>query len=87
MQELAIRHLDFSISYWNQPQGDLDFFKREVLLNPDLGHLTRYEDGWPIDVLLRLLFRRRAALQGLQTLVPEAQRRQVSHFHWHLFFD
>jgi len=30
MQELAIRHLDFSTPYWNQSENSLDFFKREV---------------------------------------------------------
>lgn len=31
IRELALRHIDFSIPYLEQPQSKLDFFKREVI--------------------------------------------------------
>ncbi|KAG0708624.1 hypothetical protein DFH29DRAFT_425896 [Suillus ampliporus] len=68
IRDLALRHIDFSIPYRNQPQERIDYFKREVLLDTDLSHLTWYEDGWAVEVFLRILYHRPRTMRDLQGL-------------------
>ncbi|KAG1737907.1 uncharacterized protein EDB91DRAFT_1249586 [Suillus paluster] len=67
-KDLALRHIDFSIPYLEQPQERIEYFKREVLLDPELSHLTWYEDGWAVDVFLRILYHRPRPMSNLQEL-------------------
>ncbi|KAG1802944.1 uncharacterized protein HD556DRAFT_722353 [Suillus plorans] len=67
IRELALRHIDFSIPYPEQPQSKLDFFKREVLLDVELSHLMRYEDAWAVEVFLGMMYRRPRIMRNLQT--------------------
>lgn len=73
IRELALRHIDFSIPYLEQPQSKLDFFKREVLLDAELSHLMRYEDTWAVEVFLGMMYRRPRITRNLQRLESELQ--------------
>lgn len=73
IRELALRHIDFSIPYLEQPQSKLDFFKREVLLDVELSHLIRYEDAWAVEVFLGMMYRRPRIMRNLQRLDSELQ--------------
>ncbi|KAG2055510.1 hypothetical protein BDR06DRAFT_321375 [Suillus hirtellus] len=73
IRELALRHIDFSIPYLEQPQSVLDFFKREVLLDVELSHLMHYEDAWAVEVFLGMMYRRPRITRSLQRLESELQ--------------
>lgn len=62
VRALILRHLDVFKLYADQPQARLDFLKREVLLDPELSFLMQYEDGWAVDVLVRLVYHQRLRL-------------------------
>ncbi|KAG1746372.1 hypothetical protein EDB19DRAFT_1905830 [Suillus lakei] len=79
IRDLALRHIDFSIPYLKQPQSQIDFFKREVLLDVELPHLTWYEDAWAVDVFLRILYHRPRLMRNLQQL--DSEFRIVRHEH------
>ncbi|KAG2104050.1 uncharacterized protein F5147DRAFT_271264 [Suillus discolor] len=79
IRELALRHIDFSIPYLEQPQSKLDFFKREVLLDAELSHLMRYEDAWAVEVFLGMMYRRPRIMRNLQRLDSELQVTQPDH--------
>lgn len=73
IRDLALRHLDFSIPYLEQPQSQIDFFKREVLLEVELSHLIRYQDAWVVEVFLRIVYQRPGNMRNFQELDSELQ--------------
>ncbi|KAG1760114.1 hypothetical protein EDD22DRAFT_103227 [Suillus occidentalis] len=90
IKDLALRHIDFSIPYVKQSPSQIEFFKREVLLDAEMSHLMSYQDGWAVEVLLRIIFHRPRIMRNLQQLDSELQITQVLAFllpHWQLCFE
>ncbi|KAG2043892.1 hypothetical protein BDR03DRAFT_337435 [Suillus americanus] len=73
IRDLALRHIDFSIPYLEQSQSQIDFFKREALLDVELSHLTWYQDAWVVEVLLRVIYHRPRIMKNFQELDSELQ--------------
>lgn len=73
IRDLALRHIDFSIPYLEQSESQLDFFKREVLLDVELSHLMWYQDAWVVEVFLRIMYQRPKFMRGFQQLDSELQ--------------
>lgn len=76
IRELALSHIDFSIPYVKQSPSRIEFFKREVLLDVELSHLMSYQDGWAVEVFLRIMFHRPGKMRDLQRINSELQLTQ-----------
>ncbi|KAG2132306.1 uncharacterized protein EDB93DRAFT_1177042 [Suillus bovinus] len=73
IRDLALHHIDFSIPYLEQSQSQIDFFKREVLLDRELSHLMHYEDAWAVEVFLGKMYNRPRIMRNFQKLNSELQ--------------
>lgn len=73
IRDLALRHIDFSIPYLQQSPSQIDFFKREALLDAELSHLMAYQDGWAVEVFLRIAYQRPKTMRDFQTMFSELQ--------------
>ncbi|KAG1824429.1 uncharacterized protein BJ212DRAFT_524975 [Suillus subaureus] len=79
IRDLALRHIDFSIPYLEQSQSQIEFFKREVLLDMKLSHLIWYQDAWVVEVFLRIIYHRPRIMKNFQQLDSELQITQHDH--------
>ncbi|KAG2366219.1 hypothetical protein BDR07DRAFT_546272 [Suillus spraguei] len=68
IRDLALRHIDFSIPYLQQSPSQIEFFKREVLLDVELSHLMAYQDGWAVEVFLRIAYQRPKSMRNFQVI-------------------
>ncbi|OAX38888.1 hypothetical protein K503DRAFT_129288 [Rhizopogon vinicolor AM-OR11-026] len=81
IEHLVIRHFDLSLGYYQQPRGQLEFLKIEVLLRKDMSHLLRYPDGWAVEAFVRILFQRHSKLLHHQKpALPGAQSNRAPLF-------